>query len=278
LCSLITRAPAGASNKFNIVNVDDPYLNINQQHNRALDFTLRFRQGLGRFGSLSLLGQLTYQLKDSFTLFQGITTSNNGHAGDPKWVSQFNLSWNKAPFTVTYGLNVIAATSDLTGDNGAGLLALGPDAANCLPTDAAFALRGGPYCPVYHLPRVAYHSISVEVQATKDVSFLFGIANLFDKEPPLVSTVGTPISAFAQVPLLGSYYDYLGRRFFVSIKAAMPIAHHAAPAPVVAIPAPPPPAQTCPDGSVVAAGAACPVPPPAAPPPPPPPPTKGERG
>jgi hypothetical protein len=33
-----------------------------------------------------------------------------------------------------------------------------------------------------------------------------------------VSTVGAPISTFYQVPLLGSYYDYLGRRLFVSAK------------------------------------------------------------
>lgn len=278
-CSLFTRS----ATNHNILTVSDPYLNIDQQHNKALDFTLRFRQGLGNLGTLSLLGEMSYQLTDKFTLFRGITTSNNGHAGDPKWVSQINLSWVKAPFTVTYGLNLIAGTSDLTGDNGNGLQAIGgPNLTpqNCLATASAFALRGGPYCPIYKLPRVAYHSISVEVQATKDVSFLFGIANLFDKDPPLVSTVGTPISAFAQVPLLGSYYDYLGRRFFVSIKAALPTPHHAAPLPPVAIPVPPPPSQTCADGSVVAAGAACPVPPPApvAPPPPPPAQTKGERG
>ena len=93
---------------------------------------------------------------------------------------------------------------------------------NCLATASAYALRGGPYCPVYKLPRVAYHSLSAEVQVTRDFSFLFGVSNLFDKKPPLVSTVGTPISTFGQVPLLGSYYDYFGRRFFVSAKAKIP--------------------------------------------------------
>jgi hypothetical protein len=48
------------------------------------------------------------------------------------------------------------------------------------------------------------------------------MSNIFDKKPPFVSTVGTPISSFGQVPLLGSYYDYFGRRIFVSVKTKLP--------------------------------------------------------
>jgi iron complex outermembrane receptor protein len=217
LCDLFERAPEGAPNEFNILTVRDAYLNIDTQHNKSLDFTTRFRQDLGSLGTISLLGQLTYQLKDRFKLFQDTVANNNGEVGDPKWVGDLNVTWQKAPFTVTYGLTVISKTNDLEDLEQIGGTAL--TANNCLATNAAFALRGGPYCPVYKLPRVAYHSLSAEIQATRDFTFLFGVANLFDKKPPLVSTVGTPISAFAQVPTLGSYYDYYGRRFFVSAKA-----------------------------------------------------------
>jgi iron complex outermembrane receptor protein len=220
LCSLFTRAPSDAPNKFNIETVQDPYLNINQQASKSIDFTTRFRQDLGNMGSLSFLGQATYQFKDKFTLFQGVTTTNNGRAGDPKWVADFNLSWTKNPVTLTYGLNVIAKTNnfhDLEDVGGSNLTAN-----NCLATASAFALRGGPYCPVYKLPRVAYHSLSAELQVTRDMSFLIGMSNIFDKKPPFVSTVGTPISSFGQVPLLGSYYDYFGRRIFVSVKTKLP--------------------------------------------------------
>lgn len=217
LCELFERAPAGAPNQFNILTVRDAFVNIDTQHNKGLDFTTRFRQDLGNLGTLSVLGQLTYQLKDEFTLFQGITTEDNGEVGDPKWIGDLNITWSKAPFTVTYGLQVISKTNDLEDLEDIGGASLTEN--NCLATAAAFALRGGPYCPVYKLPRVAYHSVSAEIEATKDFTFLFGVSNLFDKKPPLVSTVGTPISAFAQVPLLASYYDYYGRRFFVSAKA-----------------------------------------------------------
>jgi len=219
LCSLFTRAPAGSPREFDVVEIRDPYLNIDTEHNKSLDFTTRYRQRLGSLGTLSLLGQLTYQLKDKFELFQGTEANFNGEAGDPKWVGDLNLTWTKAPWTVTYGLQVIAGTNDIRNLRDVGGSQL--TANNCLATATAFAVRGGPYCPVYKLPRVAYHSLSVELQATKDISVLVGMANIFNKKPPLVSTVGAPISAFAQVPTLGTYYDYLGRRLFVTARAKL---------------------------------------------------------
>jgi len=224
LCSLFTRNPEGTSPEFSVTNVSDLYLNINQQQSKALDFTTRFRQDLGRWGTLSLLGQMTYQLHDSTQLFSvpPSVVNSNGRAGDPKWVGNLNVSWNHAPFTLTYGLDLISATNNFRGlqQTGGTQLTLN----NCLATAAAYALRGGPYCPVYKLPRVAFHSLSAEVQVNRDFSFLFGVSNLFDKKPPLISTVGTPIATFAQVPQLATYYQqgWFGRRFFISAKANLP--------------------------------------------------------
>lgn len=219
LCSLFVRSPAGAPDEFQILELQDPYLNIDTERNKSLDFTMRYRQRLGSLGTLSLLGQMTYQLKDKFTLFQGVTANFNGEAGDPKWIGDLNVTWAKAPWTVTYGLQVISGTNDIRNLRDVGGNQLNDD--NCIASASAFAARGGPYCPKYKLPRVAYHSLSVELQATKDISVLVGMANIFDRKPPLVSTVGAPISTFAQVPLLGSYYDYLGRRLFVTARASL---------------------------------------------------------
>jgi len=219
LCSLFTRAPAGSANAFQITSVRDPYINIDTERNKSIDFTARYRQDLGSLGTLSLLGQATYQVKDKFKLFANTPLNTNGEAGDPKWVGDLNVTWTKAPWTVTYGLQVISGTNDIRNLRTVGGSALNSD--NCINSAAAVALRGGPYCPIYKLPRVAYHSLSVELQATKDISFLVGMANIFNKKPPLVSTVGAPISAFGQVPTNGSYYDYLGRRLFVTARARL---------------------------------------------------------
>jgi iron complex outermembrane receptor protein len=229
LCTLFDRNPSTGAPAFSITQVRDPFLNIDQQRNKSLDFTTRFKQGLGNLGTLSMIGQMTYQLKDKFTLFEGVQQTFNGKAGDPKWVGDLNVTWSKNPVTITYGLQVIAGTSDrqnLIDSNGQ---PIGPALNSnltpglCLATASAYALRGGPYCPIYKLPRVAYHSLSAEIQATKDFSFTIGVANIFNKKPPLVSTVGSPITggAFGQVPLLGSYYDYIGRRVFVTARAKL---------------------------------------------------------
>lgn len=220
LCSLITRdLDPDSPTAFNIIEVLDPFLNIDTQDNKSIDFTARFRQDLGRWGSLSMLGQATLQLRDKFTLFQGFEESFNGEVGDPKWVGDLNVTWAKKPFTVTYGLQYVGKTNNLDDlkDIGGNQLT----ANNCLATASAYALRGGPYCPVYKLPHQWRHSISGEVQLTDKISVLAGVSNLFDKKPPLVSTVGSPIGALGQVPLLGTYYDYLGRRFFISVKAKL---------------------------------------------------------
>jgi iron complex outermembrane receptor protein len=217
LCDLFTRDTGGSNPSFDIVTVNDPFLNIDTQRNKSLDFTTRFRQDLGNLGTLSILGQLTYQLKDKFTLFAGTEQDFNGEVGDPKWIGDVDVTWQKAPFTFTYGLQVISKTNDLEDLEQVGGTAL--TANNCLGTAAAYALRGGPYCPIYKLPRVAYHSISAEIEAAKGFTFLIGVSNLFDKKPPRVSTVGTPITPLAEVPAFATYYDYFGRRFFVNAKA-----------------------------------------------------------
>jgi iron complex outermembrane receptor protein len=225
LCDLFERAPAGAPNQFTILTVNDPFLNIDQQRNKSLDFTTRFKQNLGNLGTLSMVGQLTYQLKDRFTLFRGITTNDNGESGDPKWVGDLNVTWAKNPVTLTYGLRVIDGTSDkqdmidANGQPGPLPATLTPNL--CLATAAAYALRGGPYCPIFKLPTVAYHSFSAEIQATKNFSFTIGVANIFNKKPPLVSNVGSQISSFGQIPLLGTYYDWIGRRVFVTARAKL---------------------------------------------------------
>jgi len=110
---------------------------------------------------------------------------------------------------------VIAKTNDFEDLEDQGLAMIG----DCIASPAAYALRGGPYCPVYKLPRVAYHSLSAEIEAAKGFTFLFGVSNLFDKKPPAVSSVAAPITNFGQIPIFGTYYDLYGRRFFASAKA-----------------------------------------------------------
>jgi iron complex outermembrane receptor protein len=72
------------------------------------------------------------------------------------------------------------------------------------------------------VPTIAYHALSLTRDIGDKYRFTFGVANLLDTKPPRVSTVTTQnggTQTIGQVPVFGSQYDYLGRRFFVNVRA-----------------------------------------------------------
>jgi iron complex outermembrane receptor protein len=209
LCDLIDRAPVGDPEAFNITEVRDTYINVNSQRNRGVDVTGRIVHDLGNLGKLSLLAQMTWQLKDKLELFEGSKVELNGTVGDPRWVGDFNLSWNKGPWTLVYGLDVIGSA-----DNKEDLLDDQPE----LCRTSTFR-PGGPFCPDVSVPAVAYHSLSVTRTVGEKFQITLGAANIFDKKPPRVSTVfNGGIAVLGQVPVFGSQYDYIGRRLFLNVR------------------------------------------------------------
>ncbi len=230
LCDLITRIPANQANAFNISDILDTFINVNRQRNRGVDVTGRIVQDLGNMGKLSLLAQMTWQLEDIITLFDDSTTvQQNGNAGDPKWVGDFNASWTKGPWTVLYGLDVIGATSNLNEL----LRAQGSPCRTSVlrpgvPPPAGNPPNGSPpgtnarvpFCSDVKLGSVMYHAVSVTREFGKRYELTLGVANIFDRKPPRASTVfNGGISTLGQVPFFGSQYDYLGRRLFFNASA-----------------------------------------------------------
>jgi iron complex outermembrane receptor protein len=227
LCDLITRVPEGGAEEFNIVQIDSPYINVSSQKNRGVDVTGRVTHDLGNLGRLSLLAQMTWQLEDKLDLFGNDTSivELNGTVGDPRWVGDFNLTWANGPWTVTYGLDVIGSADnkdDLRDDQGAAL-----DENDCrtsafrpgVPPEEAAAGGRVRFCPDVSVPKIAYHSLSVTRRIGEEFEFSLGMANIFDKKPPRVSTVfNGGIAVLGQVPVFGSQYDYLGRRVFASVR------------------------------------------------------------
>ena len=118
------------------------------------------------------------------------------------------------------------------------------------------------------------------------VNLRAGVNNLFDKDPPRVTSGSSSRSGSNLCPAgpcNGNTYpgtwDALGRYIWMgaTIDFLPPKRMALAPAPVILPPpppAPPPATQTCPDGSVILATDLCPAPPP----PPPPPAPEPERG
>lgn len=211
LCDLITRAPAGDPAALNITQVLDTYVNINRQRNRGIDVTLRIDQDLGKLGSLSFGAQMTWQIEDKIGLFEGTVVNDNGEAGDPKWVGDFNLSWNKGPWTVFYGMDVTGGTSNLS---------------DLLKSQGGNACRtsifrpGGRFCQDVRLSPTFYHSMSVTREIADKFAITLGVANIFDTPPPRASTVLSGITAIGQAPAFGTQYDYMGRRVFLNVRGS----------------------------------------------------------
>lgn len=212
LCDLFERGLA--VDPFAIDNIQDKYVNIAKQRNRGVDLTALVQHDLGRWGSLNFLTQMTWQLEDTFALFENTETDNNGEIGDPEWVADLNLNW-RAPggWNIFWGMDVIGKADNLN------------DFARAHRDDIpgrsciSSGIRGE-YCVDVSVPTTVYHSASVtrEFAAPLNLEATLGVANLLDTKPPRVSTIGGTGIPSLIGPVVGtSQYDFLGRRVFFNI-------------------------------------------------------------
>ena len=209
-CGLFTRQldPAGAF-FGSIIQVRNPYININSQRNRGIDLTARITQDLGRFGRLSMIGQGTWQLEDKFELFRGVIADDNGEIGEPEFVGNLRTTYDNGPWSLFYGLDVTGAVSseqDLRNQRGGQVCFLS-------------AIRGGDICPIYKFDPQFIHSASVTRQFGRKFSLTAGVSNLFDTAPPRPSGSFGPVNVTGQTATFATQYDLVGRRFFLNGRA-----------------------------------------------------------
>jgi iron complex outermembrane receptor protein len=213
LCSLFTRGTA--FDPYGITTITDRYINIASQKNRGVDLTAQIQQNLGRWGSLTIFGQGTYQLKDiSLLLPTSPPINNNGDIGDPRFVGNAYVNWRPhGGWSVFWGTEFYGASSN------AGKFERAHGGSLC--NDDNPSPIWGVYCVHLKVPAYFYHNVSV----TKDfgdpkhqLELTLGIRNLFDTRPPRVSTIGGSGIPAEIGPVVGtSQYDFLGRRVFFNI-------------------------------------------------------------
>ena len=208
ICSLFDRNPGTGTNPYNITQVRNSYININQERNRGVDLTAQMSQDMGRFGRLSALAQMTWSIEDRTQLFVGGNQSFEGTVGEPKWVGDFKFTWDKGPWSFFWGVNVTGGTSDEQNLRDA----LGNV---CIHSN----LRAGTVCPVYRLSPQFYHDVSITRNIGDRYQFIIGVSNLFNKKPPVVSNADGVITAIGNAPYFATQYDLIGRRAFVSVRA-----------------------------------------------------------
>jgi len=211
LCSLFDRGTLG-TDPFAIGNVRDAYINVASQVNEGVDFTALVQQDLGRWGSLSILGNATYQIKDRQVLLPSSpVVDNNGDIGDPKFVADINATWKPiAGWTFFWGTEIYGKASNegKFKDRHGGSLC---------QVNAVW----GDFCVKLRVPATFYHAASVTKEfgdARHRLELTLGVRNIFDTRPPRVSTIGGGGLPAEIGPVVGtSQYDFLGRRVFFNI-------------------------------------------------------------
>lgn len=200
-CNLFTRDRNPTSPSFqNILTVRDSFLNVNNQVNRGLDLNVRYTHEFN-FGELLFEFDGAWTFEDLVDLFDGATggfetDDFNGSIGDPDFTANGRLQFRRGDWTYNWAAQYIgrASNDELFGNS------------------SIATYRGIPNTLFKRFAETTiYHNASVRYRSD-DWTFTVGLNNIFDEDPPSVSTGATTRRGSA--PLVGTQYDLRGRTVF----------------------------------------------------------------
>jgi iron complex outermembrane receptor protein len=205
LCDLFDRAPPGSGLiPGSITEIRDSYINISRQHNRGLDILLQYTQETG-LGTFTVDTQHTLQFEDTVGLFDNTEEDHAGEAGHPDWVGNLNLTLQRDAWSFFWGVNYIGETDNYESFGTSTADWYGDERVN-LDLEAEATI---------------YHHFSINREFENGFAARFGVANVFDEEPPKLSsyTTGSELDVLGGVAFY-SQYDWFGRRYFLDISKA----------------------------------------------------------
>ena len=188
-CRLIKRDPTTEA-----LTVNNSYVNVATNLTRGNDFNLAYNNNVGigkleaKFLATQFLGQATKLFSDD------PWDELNGTIGSPKWSGVLNLAYTVKNWGVTWGTEWVGKMSSYKHE------------------------QEDPATSIYKLNTPDYFVHSLAVTYKEPVSkwtATIGVANLFDRNPPSISSEGT-YDKVGNAPLY-SGYDMYGRRFFLNV-------------------------------------------------------------
>ena len=201
-CGLFDRnGDTGGTDAFAITEVRDSFININRQVTEGLDITVRYDHEFD-FGTMIVEGQGTWTFEDVINLFDpsledGFDINDfNGTIGEPDFVANANVRFERGDWTAAWFTDFFSRTSEADFFDATTYFSF-PDAVYDDDTEAVF-----------------YHDVSVQYERPT-WAILAGVSNVFDEEPPTVST-GT-VTRRGNIPAFGTQYDLRGRTGFVRV-------------------------------------------------------------
>jgi iron complex outermembrane receptor protein len=185
-CRLITRD--GPGNAYRLF-VSNAYVNIASQVARGFDYTLRYEKDIGT-GTLVFRTEATNFRKQASKLFADEDLDDvNGNIQAPKWAGFVDATYTQGAWRYRYGFEFLGKQDSETYYD---------------VVDSEYDFHIGTY--LTHFASMRYKLKDWEVTA--------GVRNLYNKEPPKISTA--VYNRVGESPLY-SGFDYFGRTAFLNI-------------------------------------------------------------
>ena len=155
-------------------------------------------------GRLTLNGNLTHYTEQSDRIFpEEILLDANGTLNVPDWVGNADATFRRGQVTMRYGITWFDGSSGTAVYNQTNRTTGVVNQANVDILNQFYQIETEDYF---------LHNASVQFNVSERFELTLGIRNIFDTQPPQVTTYYTVIG---NAPLY-SGYDYTGRQFFVN--------------------------------------------------------------
>lgn len=200
LCALFERRALDQG----IDNIRDSYINVAEQRNRGWDLAATWVTDTP-VGMLTLETQHTFQIEDTVALFEDTAQDFNGEVGEPKWTGRVSAALQNGAWSGAWVANIIgdASNYDSFGGN-------------------TVTLRGGREVRVVlDTDTVVYHNASVAYSFDNGATVRLGVSNIFDKEPPRLTTLNLGEVSTQGNSAFYSQYDWEGRTIFANLRWEM---------------------------------------------------------
>jgi iron complex outermembrane receptor protein len=228
-CSLFTRDEDTNSNRYlQITDVNNSYVNVATQTERAIDITARWRHDFD-FGKLEVDSQLTWDLENTTQLFPGVAQPS--YSGTtfafkgPAFSGLTNVRFDHGPWTILWTIQMLGEGSDrdLLGASApstrySSMCTNSTTGSLVAPCTTLLGVNGGTITvqPVTAYEKsytefTTYNHLSVR-RSWDTLTVTAGVQNIFNERPPSVSSDEFRVGTAA---LNG--YDMVGRRFFLTL-------------------------------------------------------------
>lgn len=209
-CDLIApRLPATDSQRGNLDFFYDPYLNVSQRAAEGLDFDARLAVDVAggelvvRSTATRMLHQIYQRFEEDDPYDYNGTLGSQGFGAGPKWVGDLDIKYTFPgdKFIVRYGVEYVGKQD----------------------SSVFYSGQPAPFLGTVDVDLVAEeyweHSISFQYKWEDVAQITFGVSNLFNELPPIISSCP---SSGCQYPRVGnrfnsSSYDLLGRSMFLNV-------------------------------------------------------------